>query len=159
MCVCAPHVFVTCTTNCFFSERSRRVQRLQIKEKGTRKNSAGMFFFFSTAHHQNVFIENKILSKCDSLLSTGFPGTVWQDRGLYFWPPIKDSVKKSGPRRVELYHLPGCFSVSNCKVYRTLSAVEQLFIYCWCGACEKKDLSESQEADGLAALALGTAAI
>lgn len=45
-------------------------------------------------------------TKCDYFLSTGFPGTVWQDRGLYIRPPIKDSVEKSCPGGVKLQSLP-----------------------------------------------------
>lgn len=85
------------------TESPRKFQRLQDEEKGTCKDSAGQC-------QPNVFIENQsiVIIKRYYFLSIGFPGPVWQDRGLYIRPPIKDPVEKSCPGGVELQNLLYC---------------------------------------------------
>lgn len=86
--------------------------------------------------------------KCDYFLSIGFPGPVWQDRGLYIRPPIKDPIEKSCPGRLELQSLP--YHVLYIALWATAKCTENfqvwsssLSIYCWCDVCERALIAEN----------------
>ena len=78
--------------------------------------------------------------KCGYYLSIGFPRPVWQDRGLYIRPPIKDPVEKSRPGGVA----PTKSSIScaytllceQLQSVQTASSVDVIFVYLLLGWCE-----------------------
>lgn len=117
----ASSMHMSWVTYAFFPESSRKLQWLQNQEKGPCEDCAGKAFLSARF---SLGMLRKII-KHDSFSSIGFPGSVWQDRGLYIRSPIKDSVEEPCPAGVEpsLVSCANHCSVSNYKLYRKLCGV------------------------------------